>query len=443
MLRPDRIIVRVASVQTKLDFIRTKVVKSSSILNPAEKIKLYHKENKELFGPLLDRKKPKKTRLQKSTKNSQTSHQNNKPGVSSESTQKYSASEHVLRCLNYDRTFGIFKRNMWQNTKNCINYAAVLLNNNALRGIKTFAVSNTARSSAAETGYVSEDKILQIKPHQNDFAKQYPSVTLILNKTMTDDSRVALEKWKKERIAEMGLDEFNRFYEAQLALGTKFHSTLKNYFTQPRSQLRIDKDIEPVWVSVGEVLKSISSPKAIESNVVHPVLKYRGIFDAIADYEHPPPTPPFPLYTCTTKVHRYRGEREAWAEGAGLLDVPIYRSAGLVRLDRPTLIEWKKSDKLKKAISLTYDNPVQLAAYFGAVCNDLNYKHLNVRDALLVIAYTDGSKADVFHLSTDKLREHWAQWLIRLEEYTKKYSEDSEKLLKGGKRLFEEDIGNL
>ncbi|XP_014355456.2 mitochondrial genome maintenance exonuclease 1 [Papilio machaon] len=396
MLRPDRIIVRVASVQTKLDFIRTKVVKSSSILNPAEKIKLYHKENKELFGPLLDRKKPKKTRLQKSTKNSQTSHQNNKPGVSSESTQKYSASEHVLRCLNYDRTFGIFKSNMWQNTKNCINYAAVLLNNNALRGIKTFAVSNTARSSAAETGYVSEDKILQIKPHQNDFAKQYPSVTLILNKTMTDDSRVALEKWKKERIAEMGLDEFNRFYEAQLALGTKFHSTLKNYFTQPRSQLRIDKDIEPVWVSVGEVLKNISSPKAIESNVVHPVLKYRGIFDAIADYE-----------------------------------------------DRPTLIEWKKSDKLKKAISLTYDNPVQLAAYFGAVCNDLNYKHLNVRDALLVIAYTDGSKADVFHLSTDKLREHWAQWLIRLEEYTKKYSEDSEKLLKGGKRLFEEDIGNL
>lgn len=67
MLRPDRIIVRVASVQTKIDFIRTKVVKSSSILNPAEKIKLYHKENKELFGPLLDRKKPKKTRLQKSS----------------------------------------------------------------------------------------------------------------------------------------------------------------------------------------------------------------------------------------------------------------------------------------------------------------------------------------------------------------------------------------
>lgn len=66
-----------------------------------------------------------------------------------------------------------------------------------------------------------------------------------------------------------------------------------------------------------------------------------------------------------------------------------------------------------------------------------------MRDALLVIAYTDGSKADVFHLSMDKLREHWAQWLIRLEEYMMKYSNDGEKILKGGKRLFEEDIANL
>lgn len=70
-----------------------------------------------------------------------------------------------------------------------------------------------------------------------------------------------------------------------MALGSKFHSTLKDYFTQPKSQLRIEKDVEPVWNSVAEVLKHISSPKAIESNVVHPVLKYRGIFDAIADYE--------------------------------------------------------------------------------------------------------------------------------------------------------------
>ncbi|CAG4959640.1 unnamed protein product [Parnassius apollo] len=330
MFRSVNVKGRGSYAQTKLkEFIRTKVIKPSSILNPAEKLKLYHKENKGLFGPLLDKKIPNKSRTSKTVKNSKTSHQNNETTVSSGNTQKFSASGNVLQRLCHLTPVVILKIRMWQKSKACFNYAAVLLNNNTVRGIKTIAVSNSARSSPAEPGYASEDKILQIKPHQNDFAKQYPSVTLILNKTMTDESRAALEKWKQERIAEMGLEEFNRFYEAQMAVGTKFHSTLKNYFTQPQTQLRIEKDVEGVWVSVADVLKSISSPKAIESNVIHPVLKYRGIIDAIADYE-----------------------------------------------DKPTLIEWKKSDKPRKSIALTYDNPVQLAAYFGAAGKEYSKRKL-------------------------------------------------------------------
>ncbi|CAG9583378.1 unnamed protein product [Danaus chrysippus] len=379
--------------------VRTKVVRPASILKPAEKIKLYNRENKDLFGPLLETNRQRKSRLKKEAKNS--SHQNNESIGSNENTPKFvDASKHdiIQRQVksSYLTNLGIIQHKMWQNTRTCFNFLGVIFNGVPIRCFRTNAIKNSARSSPAQPGYASDDKIIQIKQHQNDFTKQFPSVTLILNKTMTEESRKALDKWKQERIAEMGLEEFNRFYEAQLAVGTKFHNTLKNYFTQPQTQLRIEKDVEAVWVSVSEVLKSISSPKAIESNVVHPLLKYRGIFDAIADYE-----------------------------------------------DKPTLIEWKKSDKPRKSLQMTYDNPVQLAAYFGAVCNDLNYKHFNVRDALLVIAYTDGSKADAYHLSTDKLREHWAQWLIRLEEYMIKYNNDSEKILKGGKRLFEEEIGNL
>ncbi|XP_045451789.1 mitochondrial genome maintenance exonuclease 1-like [Melitaea cinxia] len=383
---------------------RNKVVKPASFLKPADKIKQYNKENKELFGPLLETNKQKKSRLKKEAKN--RPHQNNGETASNESTQKFidvtshnaavSRSLHDNKLNSVIRSVKILEHNMWQKTRTCYNLVAVLFNGTPVRGIRTAAINNATSSSAAQPGYASEDKILQIKQHQNDYTQQYPSVTLILNKTMTEESRKLLEKWKKERIEEMGLEEFNRFYQAQLAAGTKFHNTLKTYFTQPRSQLRIEKDVEGVWTSVAEVLKSISSPKAIESNVIHPVLKYRGIFDAIADYE-----------------------------------------------EKPTLIEWKKSDKPRKSITMTYDNPVQLAAYFGAVSNDLNYKHFNVRDALLVIAYTDGSKAEVFHLPTDKLREHWAQWLIRLEEYMDKFNNASEKKLEGGKRLFEEEIGNL
>ncbi|XP_034832935.1 mitochondrial genome maintenance exonuclease 1-like [Maniola hyperantus] len=382
--------------------VRNKVVRPASILKQPEKIKLYNKENKELFGPLLETNKQKKSRLRKEAKN--RSHQNN--SAASENTQKFDVANgnvvrNLITCSIHAKiavvtSFKGVQDSMWQKTRTCSNFVGVIFNGTPARGLKTLAVHNSARSSPAQPGYASEDKILQIKQYQNDFTLQFPSVTLILNKTMSEETRKALDKWKQDRIAEMGEEEFNKYYEAQLAVGTKFHNTLKNYFTQPQNQLRIEKEVEGVWVSVSEVLKRISTPKAIESNVVHPVLKYRGIFDAIADYE-----------------------------------------------DKPTLIEWKKSDKPRKAISATYDNPVQLAAYFGAVCNDLNYKHLNVRDALLVIAYTDGTKADVFHLTTDKLRVHWAQWLIRLEEYMIKYGNDSEKMLKGGKRRFEENFGNL
>lgn len=37
------------------------------------------------------------------------------------------------------------------------------------------------------------------------------------------------------------------------------------------------------------------------------------------------------------------------------------------------LIEWKKSDKQKPEIGKTYDAPIQLSAYFGAMNYDVKY----------------------------------------------------------------------
>lgn len=45
--------------------VRTKVVRPASILKPAEKIKLYNRENKDLFGPLLETNRQRKSRLKK------------------------------------------------------------------------------------------------------------------------------------------------------------------------------------------------------------------------------------------------------------------------------------------------------------------------------------------------------------------------------------------
>lgn len=147
------------------------------------------------------------------------SHQNNRGASPNGSNLKF--LENVSgQCLSvYSKynsfvTKEVFK--MWQNTRNCVNIVGVVFNNTVIRGYKTATTHYAAKSSPAQPGYVSEDKILQIKQHQNDFAQQYPSVTLILNKTMSDESRSVLEKWKQERIAEMGEEEFNRYYEGKL-----------------------------------------------------------------------------------------------------------------------------------------------------------------------------------------------------------------------------------
>lgn len=52
-------------IAIKREFIRQKVVHPASLLKPAEKIKLYNKENKELFGRLLETNKQKNSRLKK------------------------------------------------------------------------------------------------------------------------------------------------------------------------------------------------------------------------------------------------------------------------------------------------------------------------------------------------------------------------------------------
>lgn len=66
MFRPINKIGQIISFECKSkEFLRNKVVQPTSVLKPAEKIKLYNKENKELFGPLLETSKQKKQRIQK------------------------------------------------------------------------------------------------------------------------------------------------------------------------------------------------------------------------------------------------------------------------------------------------------------------------------------------------------------------------------------------
>ncbi|KAF0027323.1 hypothetical protein F2P81_020064 [Scophthalmus maximus] len=88
------------------------------------------------------------------------------------------------------------------------------------------------------------------------------------------------------------------------------------------------------------------------------------------------------------------------------------------------VIDWKTSEKPKPFLSNTYDNPIQVAAYAGALNDDGNYKY-QVDHGLIVVAYKDGSPAHAHQLSSELMLQYWKTWLLRLEKFTVQRSCDT------------------
>lgn len=234
-----------------------------------------------------------------------------------------------------------------------------------------------------------------IKMLSTDSTIALPSVGKILQATMPEASRRALMQWKAVKIAELGIEGFQELqkcnkkknklnfyfysnlikFSAHLTKGSQFHLTLQNYFQTGK----IPDDRSPIidtWSSVNSILSKIN-PKAelVEASIVHPVLKYKGIVDCVAEIEN--------------EIH---------------------------------IIEWKKSDRLKFSLIETYDAPIQLCAYLGAINASSKY-NLKINKGIVVVAYTDGSSADSYKLDSVELRKYWRAWLLRLQEYWIRYKD--------------------
>ncbi|XP_005749388.1 mitochondrial genome maintenance exonuclease 1 [Pundamilia nyererei] len=206
-----------------------------------------------------------------------------------------------------------------------------------------------------------------------------PSVTRILQQTLSPDQIFYLERWRKKMIAELGEEGFKEYSQNLFRQGKLFHSALEDVLTshatwKDRSPSEYPPEVQGYMQSVSDILEDIRAVRAIESTVQHETLNYLGVVDCVA---------------------RYRGVL--------------------------CVIDWKTSDKPKPFLSNTYDNPLQVAAYAGALNSDANYKY-QVENGLIVVAYKDGSPAHAHQLNSELMLEYWKTWLLRLEEFTEQRS---------------------
>ncbi|KPP80037.1 mitochondrial genome maintenance exonuclease 1-like [Scleropages formosus] len=191
-----------------------------------------------------------------------------------------------------------------------------------------------------------------------------PSVTRILQQTMSPEQSFYLERWRQRMIAELGEEGFKEY---TLTLERILMPGKIAPEDEGSSEL-----VEGYIESVQHVLDDIRGVRAIESVVKHPSLNYLGLVDCVA---------------------MYRG--------------------------RLCVIDWKTSEKPKPFLRNTYDNPIQIAAYVGAINSDDNYNY-QVENGLVVVAYKDGSPAHSHFMALDLCQEYWTRWLLRLEEFAEK-----------------------
>ena len=201
-----------------------------------------------------------------------------------------------------------------------------------------------------------------------------PSVSRVLAATMSAKSRATLARWEAEKIALLGLDGFKQYKDQMFSRGKTLHSILENFLETrdlPRPSDLDDEVSKRHLVSLSQAVRNVDQPLALESAVTHPILGYSGIVDCVA-----------------------------------------------VMGNTVTLIDWKTSEKVKNSAAALYDNPLQVAAYVGAMNADPAYESLGtITHGAVVVIYNTGYPAMLHTFDQSQLTKYWKLWCERLEMY--------------------------
>ncbi|XP_072360134.1 LOW QUALITY PROTEIN: mitochondrial genome maintenance exonuclease 1 [Scyliorhinus torazame] len=213
---------------------------------------------------------------------------------------------------------------------------------------------------------------LQILSKRNCSKTNLSSVTRILQLTMSLEQAFYLERWKRRMITELGQDGFKEYTKNILNRGKLFHTALEESLLSTKIPKTDDEEIAGYLHSVQDILADVKGTRALESVVSHLPLQYMGLVDCVAEY---------------------RGKL--------------------------CVIDWKTSEKPKPYFRNTFDNPLQVAAYAGALNHDDNY-NFQVERGLIVVAYKDGSPAHAHFMDRELFLTCWKKWLFRLKKYKDK-----------------------
>lgn len=206
-----------------------------------------------------------------------------------------------------------------------------------------------------------------------------PSVNKILTATMPEPARQALLKWKASKIALLGEDGFAELQKNNLDRGSNLHSCLESWLNMETPDEDRLRRADKLWTSIVPLLERINRPaKIIEQKIYHPFLHYNGVVDCVSCIDN--------------QLH---------------------------------IIEWKTSENQKASLSSTFDAPLQLCAYLGALRAQSGLSDLDVSKGAVLVAYTDGKPAHIHTIDQPKLKRYWAAWLQRLQEYWIRYRDDN------------------
>ncbi|KAF4526027.1 hypothetical protein B566_EDAN000820, partial [Ephemera danica] len=195
---------------------------------------------------------------------------------------------------------------VYSTLKSC-DSSPLLLPDAVIKKLTSFPM--TRKSKSEEKDAEAYDIVSMQKRHH------LPSVSKILNATMSEGARMALQRWRSKLIEQLGEEGFLRYNQGQMSQGARFHELVQSYLLGETPA--VTPDLEGCWSSLNtEILPNIGGVECTEKPVVHPWLLYHGVVDCLAQYN-----------------------------------------------GKPMVIEWKKSERRKTDIRSTFDAPLQLTAY--------------------------------------------------------------------------------